>query len=66
MSFEEFSSKKIQLTQPRPKLGVIGRYPTLQADDLRYYNDDRERVERYQFKLHRMNKLGKTWWENFY
>ena len=46
MSFEEFSSKKIQLTQPRPKLGVIGRYPTLQADDLRYYNDDRERVQR--------------------
>ena len=46
MSFEEFSSKKIQLTQPRPKLGVIGRYPTLQADDLRYYNEDKVERER--------------------
>ena len=56
MSFEEFSSKKIQLTQPRPKLGVIGRYPTLQADDLRYYSDDRaavydKRVDKNERKL---------------
>ena len=35
MSFEEFSSKKIAMSQPiqRPKLGAIGRYPTLYTED---------------------------------
>ena len=35
MSFEEFSSKKIPPSQPvaRPKLGTIGRCPTLHPED---------------------------------